>query len=109
MLVPFGPAEPFFMSKIHSYFVRLPPFCNNFLSCCFLGAGYYGCLPVTSEVAPALTPAALIQSDSDRRIKMQILACVLLAILSLSFFLCGMWRRMELERCPPRLNIQITA
>lgn len=35
---------------------------------------------------------------------MQILACVLLAILSLPFSLCGMWRRMELERCPPEVE-----
>lgn len=42
----------------------------------------------------------LRQSDSDRHIKMQILACALLAILSLPFSLCGMLRGKELERWP---------
>lgn len=68
--------------------------------CCFLGEGYYSCLLATRGVVWALIPAALIQSDSDRRIKMQILACALLAILSLPFSLCGMLRGQELERWP---------
>lgn len=59
---------------------------------------------VTRGAAQPLIPAARSQSDSDRRIKMLIPACVLLAILSLPFSLCGMWRWMELEPCPPRVE-----
>lgn len=59
-----------------------------------------GCLAGALEVIWSLIPAALIQSDSDRRIKMQIHVCALFAILSLLFSLCGMLRGEELERWP---------
>ena len=58
------------------------------------------CLEATLGVMRPLILPAFIQSDSDRHIKMQILVCVLLAILSLPFSLCGMLRGKELERWP---------
>lgn len=63
-------------------------------------AAIIGCLVVTHGVVWSLMLPALIQSDSDRHIKMQILACALLAILSLPFSLCGMLRGEELECWP---------
>lgn len=66
----------------------------------FWAAAIIGCLVATRGVVWSLILPALIQSDSDRHIKMQILACALLAILSLPFSLCGMLRGEELERWP---------
>lgn len=66
----------------------------------FWAAAIRGCFVATRGVPRSLILSALIQSDSDRRIKMQILARALLAILSLPFSLCGMLRGAELERWP---------
>lgn len=57
-------------------------------------------LVVTLGVIWSLILPTLIQSDSDRHIKMQILVCVLLATLSLPFSLCGILWGKELERWP---------
>lgn len=66
----------------------------------FWAAAIIGCLVATLGVVWSLILPALIQSDSDRHIKMQILVCALPAILSLPFSLCGMLRGKELERWP---------
>lgn len=59
-----------------------------------------GCMVATLGVMWFLILPALIQSDSDRHIKMQILVSALLAILSLPFSLCGMLSGKELGRWP---------
>ncbi len=55
--------------------------------------------------SPAL--AALIQSDSDRHIKMQILACALLAIFVTSFLLVWHVEEKRIRALAPGLNIQM--
>lgn len=59
-----------------------------------------GCLVLTHGVVWPLILLAPSQSDCDRHIKMQILACALVAILSLPFSLCGVLRGKELESWP---------
>lgn len=73
----------------------------------FWVAAITGCLVPTHGVAWSLALPALIQSDSDRHIKMQILACALLAILSLPFSLCGMLRGKGIRALALGLNIQM--
>lgn len=70
-------------------------------------AAIIGCLVPTLGVVRSLTLPALIQSDSDRHIKMQIPARALLAILSLPFSLCGMLRGKELRALALGLHIQM--
>lgn len=73
---------------------------SSYAGCCFLGTAIIGGLVATRGVVWSLLLPALIQSDSDSHIKMQILACALLAILSLPFSLCGMLRGTELDHWP---------